>query len=154
MSFSVRRALGVPASLEKDNMDNMSYHSHDTLGALSEEEAMTTQVPQVDELPRRPATQVKNGWGELMRQVRSSGTVAVTSYDQVEVIVMDVRQYQQIAQLVAGVMSNRETALAELSADFDRRLAKLQDQDTGDRIDAVMASRGRTPTRPKAGSSY
>jgi hypothetical protein len=115
---------------------------------------MIRQVPQIDQLPRRPATQVKNGWGELMRQVRSSGTIAVTSYDQVEVIVMDVRQYQEIAQLVAGVTSNRETALAELSAEFDRRLATLQEPDTGDRIDAVMATRGRTPTRPKAGSSY
>jgi len=115
---------------------------------------MTTQVPQVDQLPRRPATQVKNGWGDLMRQVRASGTVAVTSYDQVEVIVMDVRHYQEIVQLAASVMSNREAALAELSAEFDRRLATLQDPDTDDRIDALMASRGRTPTRPKAGSSY
>jgi len=137
-----------------DNMNNTSYHGYNALGTWSKEDAMAMQVRRVDQLPRRPATQVKNGWGELMRQVRSSGTVAVTSYDQVEVIVMDVRHYQEIAQLVAGVLSNRENALAELSAEFDRRLAKLQDTGTGDRIDAVMAARGRTPTRPKAGSSY
>jgi hypothetical protein len=89
-----------------------------------------------------------------MRQVRSSGTVAVTSYDQVEVIVMDVKQYQAIAQLVADARLNRENVLAELSAEFDRHLATLQEPDTGHRIDAVMASRGRTPTRPKAGSAY
>jgi len=115
---------------------------------------MTAQFLRVDQLPRRPATQVKNGWGDLMRQVRSSGTIAVTSYDQVEVIVMDVKQYQEIAQFAESVKAGRETALAELSADFDRRLASLQDPDTHDRIDALMASRGRTPTRPKAGTSY
>lgn len=115
---------------------------------------MPAQFLRVDQLPRRRSTQVKNGWGELMRQVRSSGTIAVTTYDQVEVVVMDVKQYQEMTQFVEIVEADRETALAELTADFDRRLASLQNPDTHDRIDALMASRGRTPTRPKAGTSY
>ena len=55
---------------------------------------------------------------------------------------------------VATIGASRGAALAELSAEFDRRLASLQDPDTHDQMDAVMASRGWIGAGPKAGTSY
>jgi hypothetical protein len=115
---------------------------------------MTAQMLQIDELPRRPSTKVKNGWGELIQEVRESGTVAVTSYDKIEFVIMGADQYRRIAQIVESVESTRKAALAELTAEFDRQLAEMQNPSTRARIDAMMACDGRTPTRPKAGSSY
>lgn len=115
---------------------------------------MTAQMLRIDELPRKPSTKVKNGWGELTREVRDSGTIAVTSYDKIEFVVMGADQYRRIAQIVESVESNRKAALADLTAEFDRRLAQMQDPSTRARIDAMMACDGRTPTRPKAGPSY
>ena len=50
---------------------------------------MAPSLPQIDELPRRNATQVKNQWRDLVREVRASGSVAVTNHDTVEMVVVD-----------------------------------------------------------------
>jgi len=47
-----------------------------------------------------------------------------------------------------------QATLAELSAEFDRRLAVLNAPDARARIEATLASRGRGIPRSKAGPSY
>ena len=49
---------------------------------------------------------------------------------------------------------DRDAVLAELSAEFDRRLAVLNAPGAHERIDAVFAARGRTKVRPKAGPTF
>jgi len=48
----------------------------------------------------------------------------------------------------------RRATIAELSAEFDRYLAQLRAPDTRERMEALMASNGRTRTRPIAGPSF
>ena len=115
---------------------------------------MTSAFRQVEQLPHRKATQVKNQWGDLVREVRASGSVAVTHHDKVEMVVVEVGRYREMAALVEGINGRRQTALAELSAEFDRHLAALQAPDARDRVEAAMASRGRVTPRPKAGASF
>jgi len=47
----------------------------------------------------------------------------------------------------------RRKALEEVAAEFDRRLASLQDPNAHARLAAVMAAKGRAKTRSKAGES-
>jgi len=115
--------------------------------------AMSAGFQKIDDLPQRNATQVKNQWGDLVRTVHKTGSVAVTTHDRVEMVVMDAERYQEMIALVEGAQQRREAALAELTAEFDRHLAQLQSPDTRDRLEAAMDSRGRVPL-PKAGPSF
>jgi hypothetical protein len=114
----------------------------------------TDSLPRIEGLPQRTATQVKNQWAALVRQVHAVGSVAVTQHDRVEMVVMDVATYQKIAAVAENAERRRQAALTELSAEFDRRLATLKSSETRDRIEAVMGARGRTKRRPKAGASF
>jgi hypothetical protein len=115
---------------------------------------MAARLPQIEELPRRNATEVKNKWGELVREVRANGSVAVTHHDKVEMVVVEVGRYREMAALVDGIDGRRQAALADLAAEFDRHLAALKAPDARKRVDGAMASRGRVTPRPKAGASF
>jgi hypothetical protein len=45
-----------------------------------------------------------------------------------------------------------QTALVELTAEFDQNLAELKASDVREQIETAMASRGRVTPRPKAGA--
>jgi antitoxin (DNA-binding transcriptional repressor) of toxin-antitoxin stability system len=115
---------------------------------------MVAAFPRIEALPRRNATQVKNKWSDLVRQVRASGSVAITNHDQIEMVVVEAGKYREMAALVEGAEERRQATLAELTAEFDQRLATLTAPDAHARMDAMMASRGRAMPRPKAGSSF
>lgn len=115
---------------------------------------MIPSVRPVEDLPRRNATEVKNKWGDLVRQVRAHGSVAVTSHDKVEMVVVEVGRYREMAAVVEGVQGRRQAALDELAAEFDQRLAALKAPDAKGRLDAALASKGRVRPRPKAGASF
>lgn len=52
------------------------------------------------------------------------------------------------------VRRNRQSALAELRAEWDRHLAPLQDPDARARVEAAFAAKGRAKKRSKAGPSF
>jgi prevent-host-death family protein len=115
---------------------------------------MAVSLPQLEELPRRNATEAKNRWGGLVREVRTLGTIAITSHDKVEVVILEAGKYREMAALVYDAEKRRKTALDELSAEFDQHLASLKTPDARARVDAVMAAKGRAKVRSKAGASF
>jgi antitoxin (DNA-binding transcriptional repressor) of toxin-antitoxin stability system len=115
---------------------------------------MTTGFPRIEDLPRRNSTQVKNKWSDLVREVRASGSVAVTHHDRVEMVVVEAERYREMAALTQSIELRRQTALADLTAEFDRRLADLKAPDARERIEAALKTRGRVTPRPKAGESF
>jgi prevent-host-death family protein len=115
---------------------------------------MAAGLPQIEELPRRNATQVKNQWSDLVREVRTRGSVAVTRHDKIEMVVIDAAKYREMAALVRGAAARQQEILAELSTEFDRRLAALKAPDARRRMAAAMESRGQLKVRPKAGDSF
>lgn len=111
-------------------------------------------VPSLEKLPQRNATQVKNKWADVVREVRKLGSVAVTQHNQVEMVVMNAETYQKISALAEEARAHSEARLAELSADFDRRLASFKTEGIRDRVESVMSARGRIKRPPKAGTTY
>ena len=111
-------------------------------------------LPRIEDLPQRSATKVKNKWADLVREVRAAGSVAVTQHDRVEMVVMDAATYRRAAALAEDVKARQQATLAELSAEFDGRLAALKSPETRGRVEAVIAARGRSKRRPKAGISF
>ena len=115
---------------------------------------MITTLPALHDLPRQNASQVKNKWGEVVRQVRQSGSVAITNHAAVEMVLLDAATYQQLTEDLQTLGAREQTVLAELSARFDSRLAVLQQPEAAQQVVDLFAARGRLARRPKAGASF
>ncbi len=123
---------------------------------------MTAELRQLDQLPRQNATQVKNRWGEVVRMVRQSGSVAITNHAQVEMVLVPAATYQQVALQLQALKVQQQSQLDDLAQRFEERLAVLQQPEAPARVEALFAAKGRlsgaaagkAARRPKAGASF
>ncbi|RYF36121.1 MAG: type II toxin-antitoxin system prevent-host-death family antitoxin [Comamonadaceae bacterium] len=115
---------------------------------------MIAELPALEDLPRQTASDVKNRWRDVMREVRETGSVAITSHSSVEVVMVNAEAYRQLAASVAALNERETLVLEQLSAQFSGRLEALQATGAGDRAAAVLQRKGRLSTRPKAGPSF
>ena len=116
--------------------------------------AMLNELPSLEQLPRKNATQVKNKWGDVVRQVQQVGSVAVTSHSTIEMVLVDAATYRRLAGEVAAFNAREQSVLEELANRFNARLAVLQKPGAGDKAEAVFAARGKFKRRPRAGASF
>lgn len=115
---------------------------------------MAAVLPMPEELPARPASQVKNRWGDVVRQVRESGSVAVTNHAAIEMVLIDTATYRRLAETVQALQAQEQSVLDTLDQAFRDRLAVLQAPDAAQRVDRLFAARGQSGRRPKAGASF
>jgi prevent-host-death family protein len=115
---------------------------------------MLTTLLSLEELPQQNASQVKNKWGEVVRQVQQSGSVAITNHSTVEMVLVNAATYRQLAAEISALNAREQTVLDELAGRFNARLAVLQQPEAGRKIEAVFAARGKLARRPKAGTSF
>ena len=115
---------------------------------------MITVLPELHELPQKNASQVKNKWGDVVRLVRQTGSVAITNHSTVEMVLVDASRYQELSDAWQAIKLREASALEELSGRFDARLATLQQPDAGLKVKALMEAKGTLKRRSKAGASY
>lgn len=118
---------------------------------------MSAQLRSLDELPQQNATQVKNKWGEVLRQVQKEGSVAITSHSTIEMVMMAASAYREMVDLFSELMAReRKVKLDDLERRFDERLAVLQHPEARSRLDAMIEQRGKLASgkRPVAGESF
>jgi prevent-host-death family protein len=115
---------------------------------------MPLELQKLEELPRHTASQVKNKWGDVVRQVNRSGVAAVTSHSSVEMVLMPASDYEQLFFELASLRAQRQSSLDELTQRFNARLALLQQPDAAARVAALFDARGKLTQRPKAGVSF
>ncbi len=115
---------------------------------------MLTDLPTLDALPRQSASDVKNRWRDVVRAVRQGGSVAVTNHSSVELVLVDAATYQQLTAGAAALKEREHAVLEQLAADFDKRLAVLQQADAARKVASVLGSRGKLVKRPRAGHAY
>ncbi len=116
---------------------------------------MTTPPISIENLPRQNASQVKNKWGDVVRQVRQNGSVAITNHSAVEMVLLDAATYQQLTESLAALQAREQSLLDELSQRFDARLASLHQPDAGARLGALFDAKGKLGSkRPKVGASH
>lgn len=96
-------------------------------------------LPALDQLPRTPATEVKNGWRSLMRTVGRTGKVVITLHDTPEAVVLSAEEYGAIASALQAAAERGDPALEALRRRFDDRLAALRAPDANARLRGVMA---------------
>ena len=115
---------------------------------------MIAELPRLEDLPRQSASNVKNKWRDVVREVRESGSVAITNHSSVEVVLVNAEAYRELAASAAALKEREASVLDQLSAQFNERLASLQAPDAGDKAAAVFGRKGRLSTRPKAGTAF
>jgi prevent-host-death family protein len=115
---------------------------------------MISALPALHDLPRHNASQVKNKWGEVVRQVRQSGSVAITHHAAVEMVLLDAATYRQLAEDLLSLQAREQSVLDELGERFDGRLAVLQQPAAAARVDALFEARGRLARPTKAGATF
>ena len=115
---------------------------------------MMTELLDLADLPRQNASQVKNKWGDVVRQVKQAGSVAITSHSSVEMVLLDAATYQQLTEELATLKARDQSMLDDLAARFSARLAVLQAPDAQQKVAALFESRGKLVRRPKAGASF
>lgn len=105
--------------------------------------AMELALP-LHDLETTPASEVKTkGWPELMRKVASKRVVAITNHNRAQAVVMSVAEYERLVEQASSrqAADARAQQLAALQAEFDGRLAALQDGRLGKAL-ARPARRG------------
>jgi hypothetical protein len=115
---------------------------------------MITKLPGLDELPRQNASQVKNKWGEVVRLVQELGTVAVTNHSAVEMVLVRAATYRQLVQEILALNAREQVVLDELASRFNSHLAALQQPDASQKVQALLAVKGKLTKRPRAGASF
>src|SRR5476651_1919595 len=97
-------------------------------------------LPKIDEIPRRSATEVKNQWGDVIRDLRASGSVALTQHNKVEMVLVDAALYRSMEALDEAETERRRQVIANLDAEFEQRLAAMRDGHMRKRVEDVMAA--------------
>jgi prevent-host-death family protein len=118
---------------------------------------MAAILPALEELPRQNASHVKNRWGDVVRQVQESGSLAVTNHSTVEMVLLTAATYNQLVEDAQAVKAREQSVLDELGRRFDARLGVLQQPDAAQQVGKLFAAKGklhRLGRRPKAGDSF
>ena len=115
---------------------------------------MRAELPTLDRLPRQSASHVKNKWRDVVREVRTAGSIAITNHSAVELVLVDAATYEQLAASAAALKAREASVLDQLASQFDQRLAVLDQHDAKDKVTAVFAGKGKLAKRPKAGAAF
>ena len=115
---------------------------------------MMTELLNLADLPRQNASKVKNKWGDVVRQVHQTGSVAITSHSVVEMVLLDAATYQRLTDDLVVIRAREQSVLDELAGRFNTRLAVLHEPDAQQRVAALFESRGKLARRPKAGATF
>lgn len=115
---------------------------------------MAAPLIALESLPSQKSTQVKNKWGDVVRQVHEHGSLAITNHSSVELVLLTAGTYQSLLDLVARLQARERSELDELSKQFKARLEVLQNSQAHEQLAGVLASKGKAKKTPVAGESF
>jgi len=115
---------------------------------------MTARLLALDALPRQKSTQVKNKWGDVVRQVHDQGSLAITSHSSVELVMLSAGVYQSLLDTIEKLQARERAELDALSEQFKARLETLQQPQAHDRLARMLASKGKAKKAPIAGKTF
>ena len=84
---------------------------------------------------KRPASEVKKSWRDIVDQVNVVGEVVVTNYNRPEVVVLSLERYTKLKKDATA-----RDPMTALRAEFDRELASLRDSNSPQKLRKVFAA--------------
>ena len=116
---------------------------------------MPRTLDRLGDLHGLPASDVKKrGWRGVMRTLGEQGVVVVTNHDEPEAVIIPVKAYAGLLEVVRQAESRAASELDALRLRFDERLARLRAPDAGVRLRSVMRGRARLRGKVKAGAGF
>jgi PHD/YefM family antitoxin component YafN of YafNO toxin-antitoxin module len=115
---------------------------------------MNNPLIALESLPSQKSSQVQNKWGDVVRQVKDQGSLAITHHSTVELVLLTAGTYQSLLDLVTRLQARERSELDDLSGQFTARLESLQRRDSHDRLARVLKSKGKARKPPVAGKGY
>jgi prevent-host-death family protein len=115
---------------------------------------MTAPLRALEDLPSQRSSEVKNKWGNVVRQVQSQGSLAITNHSNVQMVLLTAETYQSLVDLVDRLQAREQSGIDELSEEFKTRLAALQDPQARQRVGKLLAAKGKARKSPVAGKTF
>lgn len=113
------------------------------------------RVESLDALPRAAASDVKrHGWRGVMRLVSEQGKLLITNHSAPEAVVLSAHEYNAMVDALHAARQSAGGPLEALRARFDARLAALDADDAGERMDALFDEPARLHGALEAGTGY
>jgi len=112
---------------------------------------MDAVIRDIENLPKHDSTEVKNHWGNVAREVKRLGEVAITRRDNVELVLMSAERYRSLTERLG--MLPVDDPLARLEARFDLMLKTLQHPDAASLLDQAFGDIDQE-TLPMAGQTF
>ena len=111
-------------------------------------------VVDVESLPARSSTEVQDKWGNVVREVRSKGRIAVTSRGHADMVIMSREEYDRVMQALSAPALATADPVADLTRRFDERIARMNDGTMASKTVRLRAMKGQVPNPPIAGESF
>lgn len=108
----------------------------------------------VKDIPIRKATEIKTKWKEVVRHVKSAGSVAITNHSEVEVVLLSANLYSNILDELKRLDVKDSNVLTELKDRFNQRLESLQSPDSVEKVTALFTSPKKNTSTSKVGEAY
>ena len=100
---------------------------------------MSAKLECLKTLPRAPASDIKKlGWRGVLAVVQREGHVVVTNHNRPEAVIVSAAEYERLLQARQDGEARKRLALDELSRDWDKRLACLNEPGAGDKLRAAL----------------
>ena len=103
-----------------------------------------------DSLIRHSATTVKNKWGDIARDARTSKGVAITNHGNVDYVVLTAAAYNAMAEEIADFSERKRKILEEFTARYDQRFEVFKTPEGEAALEAFLKN-SLAGKRPKVG---
>lgn len=102
---------------------------------------MTAIPERSDALPTATSSDIKReGWRALVRLVSVKGFVAITANRRREVVVIETQAYDRLVDELTALRKATQPAVAELEAQFAKRIARMADPDVDARLRVLFTN--------------
>ena len=111
-------------------------------------------VVDAESLPARSSAEVQDKWGDVVREVRSKGRIAVTSRGHADMIIMSREEYDRVMRALSAPALATADPVVDLTRRFDERIARMNDGTMVSKSTRLRAMTGQVPNPPIAGESF
>ena len=111
-------------------------------------------VVDVESLPARSSTEVQDKWGNVVREVRSKGRIAITSRGHADMVIMSREEYNRVMEALSAPSAATADPVVDLTRRFDERIARMNNGTMASKFTRLRAMTGQVPNPPIAGESF
>jgi hypothetical protein len=111
----------------------------------------TVRLQPLVSLPTSTPSRLKAKWSDIVREVSAQGAVAIKSGSAVGVVILSAEAYCRLVKVSSTVTQPEPPDLEDLSVQFNRRRARLQETQARRKLHGVLDAKGKAKRAPVVG---